>query len=1149
MNNSYKVVYNKARGALMIVNELTSSIQKKGTKSVIAMGAVLALTGVAQNVAALETVTLEGWSDNTQEVKTQEDNWAGGSHYYTKNVTAVDVVFANNSLLAKGDTGTDAQGGAMYLNAHTQNAENTINNFENIKFENNLVKTESNQGTRASAYGGALLIKGGATTLKNTIFTGNKAEATSTLANSTSSSQYGGGSAAGGAIFIDSTLNNPNNHPATLKFVVDTDGLISSGNTVSSGQQKPFTDGWNTKVPTAGGFLYMDRGVTADFDISEGITYTIGTKDAYKQDKNMDSIASSVYLKTATHPNNVINKTGAGTLVMHGSLNDYYGTLNVNEGTLEVTSDWALANEVKVASGTLILGNASFTTVKAAAGYDGSAGGTANDVVDDAGSLTIQSGGSVIVNSLTLNSGSVSVGGSLTVGTLTTGNGTLSFNGGTIVTSIGQLFNDDAGSAATLESTSFSAKTGITLSSGILSLTDDGTYDVSVLSALESAINSNSIKSVTFTNAKFESTTSDEKTGLFAGIIAATSDATVTATPTAGVVDITTSNAGAATLTVETENDTDTLSSVKVTSTTNELTLVGDNSNSQLVSDKDGKALDITVEGNATLKLGSSLLEKETSGQVANITAEENSKIAVANINAEATSIKAAQGAIVSVGSDDKRATLGVSQLTLEKGSLLIVDPTWSNDAAMNVIGNASQAIITNADIQGAAIAGRNGLIVYGASASDAETAFDRLTSLKWGEQDISAALYVGKTLTVNADGKVIVDGTQTSSSNNPDSYQAGAVTVAADGLLMVDNQIDGGKVIDGNLIMQDGSILGLVNTNVGTLTLANQVTGTVNVVTDNPFMEAEVSTDNTSVTVGLDAENGLSALASTGIQAMARRADFTMSETIADRTAIDQTLHAGINMWADVSGERYEADKFDNNGNFKADLGYGMFGGDVALTDDIAVGAGFQYGTGSLRSDVASIKNEIDSYGFTLYGSMKLGDAKIVGELAWLQSKNDITSSQTALNQKVDADIWSAGIRAQHAFTLGQFMVTPSVGVRVSYMETDAMNIGAVMVEKQDQTLVQIPLALRITGAPIQSSSGWSLAPNLKIAYVPTFGDKEIKVLGYETDVIDTSPVQGAFGIRASNGNMLFKADMTVGGGEYGTSSIGAKVGFKYAF
>lgn len=57
----------------------------------------------------------------------------------------------------------------MYLNAHTQNAENTINYFENIKFENNLVKTESNQGERASAYGGALLIKGGTTTLKNTI--------------------------------------------------------------------------------------------------------------------------------------------------------------------------------------------------------------------------------------------------------------------------------------------------------------------------------------------------------------------------------------------------------------------------------------------------------------------------------------------------------------------------------------------------------------------------------------------------------------------------------------------------------------------------------------------------------------------------------------------------------------------------------------------------------------------------------------------------------------------------------------------------------------------------------------------------------------------------------------------------------------------
>ena len=37
MNKSFKVVFSKARGALMVVNELTSSVQAKGTKTVIAV--------------------------------------------------------------------------------------------------------------------------------------------------------------------------------------------------------------------------------------------------------------------------------------------------------------------------------------------------------------------------------------------------------------------------------------------------------------------------------------------------------------------------------------------------------------------------------------------------------------------------------------------------------------------------------------------------------------------------------------------------------------------------------------------------------------------------------------------------------------------------------------------------------------------------------------------------------------------------------------------------------------------------------------------------------------------------------------------------------------------------------------------------------
>ena len=45
MNKSFKVVFSKARSALMVVNEATSSIQAKGTKTVIAVAAAMVAGG------------------------------------------------------------------------------------------------------------------------------------------------------------------------------------------------------------------------------------------------------------------------------------------------------------------------------------------------------------------------------------------------------------------------------------------------------------------------------------------------------------------------------------------------------------------------------------------------------------------------------------------------------------------------------------------------------------------------------------------------------------------------------------------------------------------------------------------------------------------------------------------------------------------------------------------------------------------------------------------------------------------------------------------------------------------------------------------------------------------------------------------------
>ena len=164
------------------------------------------------------------------------------------------------------------------------------------------------------------------------------------------------------------------------------------------------------------------------------------------------------------------------------------------------------------------------------------------------------------------------------------------------------------------------------------------------------------------------------------------------------------------------------------------------------------------------------------------------------------------------------------------------------------------------------------------------------------------------------------------------------------------------------------------------------------------------------------------------------------------------------------------------------------------------------------------------------------------------IQSENEITSSQAALNVDVDAKMYSAGVRAQYKMTAGNFAFIPSVGLRVSRLETDGFNAGTVRVDDQSQTLVQMPIALRVTAVD-QKVDGWSLAPNFKVAFVPTFGDKEISMGGVDHTVIDTSPVQADFGVLARKGAMTLNADLLLGGGKDGTSSIGGKIGLNYAF
>ena len=114
MNKSFKVVFNKARGALMVVNEVTSSVQAKGTKTVIAAAVAALAAGVAgaTEIPALpegveaDTVEVTNWEDiDAQNVFETEAKSIVQFHKVTD-----QKVFENDLWVVSKDTATSAKG-------------------------------------------------------------------------------------------------------------------------------------------------------------------------------------------------------------------------------------------------------------------------------------------------------------------------------------------------------------------------------------------------------------------------------------------------------------------------------------------------------------------------------------------------------------------------------------------------------------------------------------------------------------------------------------------------------------------------------------------------------------------------------------------------------------------------------------------------------------------------------------------------------------------------------------------------------------------------------------------------------------------------------------------------------------------------------
>ena len=329
----------------------------------------------------------------TSNTKGTDNHYYG--HFFFGNADIKDTAFDNNQLK------TDGPNGVVYFNSSVKlypasyevETPNTVT-VTNSSFNGN--KIESTGGT-ASIYStskaGAVMVKGTDVTFNDVAFNDNKAS--------------GGdhAQAMGGAVYLDSTSNTANHDgkkrvlKASATFNVTKDTTYA-GNTVSG--VGDYSDTYGSYAKTGGGFMYMDRGGEANFNIADGATLKIG-KDG-ETDANTDSIASAIRGSNAAYGENTINKEGLGTLTVNGSMSGYHGDLNVKEGTMNINQTIAGDAKISVSDGaTLHLKGVELSSQSGSISVADSKGNMSSVTLPERdGSLVAQIGSKVTADTITL---------------------------------------------------------------------------------------------------------------------------------------------------------------------------------------------------------------------------------------------------------------------------------------------------------------------------------------------------------------------------------------------------------------------------------------------------------------------------------------------------------------------------------------------------------------------------------------------------------------------------------------------------------------------------------------------------------------------------------------------------------------------------
>ena len=242
------------------------------------------------------------------------------------------VIKANGTLTLKNAT-FDSNSAGKY-NASGEAVDPKVNGGA-IQFTSNdrITGTASFIGNKTTGNGGALGNTDGRATapatdytidLTNSVFSGNEAKIgggavylqgqnakfTDTVFTNNTAAAYGGAIRANGG---------------SVKFVVTKgQNLAYTGNTTGT------TDNASKYYQHhTGGFLYLQHGASAEFNIAADATLTIGTTGSTDGADSIASLYENGYVPEIT-------KTGAGSLIVNSDMSGFVGDLTVSEGSMVI---------------------------------------------------------------------------------------------------------------------------------------------------------------------------------------------------------------------------------------------------------------------------------------------------------------------------------------------------------------------------------------------------------------------------------------------------------------------------------------------------------------------------------------------------------------------------------------------------------------------------------------------------------------------------------------------------------------------------------------------------------------------------------------------------------------------------------------------